>query len=222
VEVQGKWEKLWENRVAGFSVIAIGISLCVYWVSAIPAPTTAVTVMGVAAAFMAARTNISGFEKAAWMILMFGLLFVEIKAIRKDRIDHDAEQAIIRKEENKNFHDIGSGIEGSIKESQIQFHATMDRIETTLKTSEATLRNTAPKAIVEFRDLQVQPSSLPPVAGHPLKFNVYFTNVGSETPTNVLYDVNFYLRQPDDIKAQREIAADFDKWWKPTKHSAPS
>jgi hypothetical protein len=45
--------------------------------------------MGIAAALMAARKDPSVWEKAAWTFMMFGLLLVEVLAIRADRKDHD-------------------------------------------------------------------------------------------------------------------------------------
>lgn len=82
-------ELVWKSRWAGVSFIAIGTFIAGSLECWIPAPGVAVAVMGVLAALMASRDKASGFEKAAWMLLISALLLIEIQAIRKDRKEHD-------------------------------------------------------------------------------------------------------------------------------------
>lgn len=213
-------ESLWEQAWFGFLFVVIYAIACGYWLFEIPAPGYAVAVMGVAAALMAARTKASGYEKAAWMLVMFGLLYVETRAIRKDRCDNEDKQEQVHKEQKQNFIDIGDGIRAQIKESQEHFDATMSRIDMTLKTSEATLRNTQPIASLEFKSMSVYAPSLPIAVGHQLEFNVEFTNAGNDTTRSYDRDARLYVRRLDDPEAQREIADDFNKWWDVSQHPA--
>lgn len=120
-------EMLWEHRAFGFVFVLPCALICAYWVYKIPAPGYAIAVMGIAAAIMAARTKASGYEKAAWMLVMFGLLFVETRAIRKDRTDNELKRVQAEKELKENFHDIGEGIRASISESDRNFNATIGK-----------------------------------------------------------------------------------------------
>lgn len=63
-------------------------------------------------------------EKVVYVMIAFALFFVEMKAIYKDREDHDREQSEARKRENDSFAIIASGIEGAITQSQKDFKAT--------------------------------------------------------------------------------------------------
>ena len=66
-----------------------------------------------------------GWQKAIWMLLIGSFLLVELKAIRKDKIDYDSQQTQLRIEEAAHFSKIGQGIEQTIHQSQSQFNATM-------------------------------------------------------------------------------------------------
>jgi hypothetical protein len=63
-------------------------------------PGVAIGFLGVVAAIMAVRTErFTKIEIGIWILICFGLFFVEIKSVYKERDDHDAEQAALRKEE---------------------------------------------------------------------------------------------------------------------------
>jgi hypothetical protein len=120
-------ELVWEHKRVGFLMVLAGTVVCGWWLFRIPSAGYAVTVMGLVAALMTARTKASGYEKAAWMLLMFGLLFVELKAIRKDRLDNEARQAQADKELKQNFSGIAEGIRTSIAESDRNVAVTMGK-----------------------------------------------------------------------------------------------
>jgi hypothetical protein len=210
-------EQVWERRQVGFALVLAGAIICSYWLFRIPAPGYAVAVMGVAAALMAARTKASGYEKAGWMLVMFGLLFVE--TIRKDRLDNEWRQEQAHKEQKQNFTDIGVGLKAAIKESQQQFSATMSNIDTTLKTSERTLKNTLPYAALEFQQMTPYGPSLPIAVGQELEFNLWFTNSGTDTATRTHHEAKVYVRRPDNVEDEKQIANDFDEQWKRSTHS---
>lgn len=133
VKVREMSEQVWEHKRVGFVLVLAGAVLSAYWLFRIPAPGYSVTVMGVAAALMAARTKATGYEKAGWMLLMFALLFVELRAIRKDRLGSEAKQAQAEKDLKQNFSDIGEGIKVSIAESDRNFAATMGKTNQVLE-----------------------------------------------------------------------------------------
>jgi hypothetical protein len=83
-----KIELVWKNRWAGVIFIGGGAILAGCLEYRIPSPGVSVAVMGVFAALMAARTHANAIEKAAWMLLISGLLVIEVSAIRKDRREH--------------------------------------------------------------------------------------------------------------------------------------
>jgi hypothetical protein len=93
----------------------------------------------------------------------------------------------------------------------------MSRIGETLATSERTLRNTRPYAALEFDRMDPFLPSFPIAADHQLEFNVVFTNSGIDTAKHLLHAAKIYVRRPDNIEDEKQIADDFNEQW---KHSA--
>jgi hypothetical protein len=81
--------EVWKARWFGYFLVAA--SICVLlWFSRHPPPSgIAVTAMAVVAGVMALRPEMSGWEKWFWLPLLLTFMFVEIKAINKDRKDQD-------------------------------------------------------------------------------------------------------------------------------------
>ena len=92
-----------------------------------PAPGYAIGLLAVLAAAMSIHTEMRGWHKAVWMLLIGGCLFMEFRAIRNDRAEHDKEVQEARRVENERFEAIAQGIERSITNSQKQFDTTMAR-----------------------------------------------------------------------------------------------
>jgi hypothetical protein len=100
--------------------------LFVYWLSRLPEPGLAVTMLGLAAVVMAVRANrFTRAEEVIWIVIAVALCVVEIRAIRHDHSITESARSAAAAQEAKNFGDIGNGIRGSIRESQMQFQATM-------------------------------------------------------------------------------------------------
>ena len=81
--------------------------------------------LGVLVALIRDLTRIGRREKAAWVFVMFALLMLEIKSVYQDRNEHDQQQAEAREREANSFESIAEGIEGAIRQSQLDFEATM-------------------------------------------------------------------------------------------------
>ena len=84
-----KADAAWNNPYLVWTLLAIAGAFCIYWHLRIPSPGKAVTVMAVVAAVMALRGEMGGFEKFAWLTLLFLFLVIEIRAIDKDREAHE-------------------------------------------------------------------------------------------------------------------------------------
>jgi hypothetical protein len=126
-------------------MLALSVSFTTYWFLYPPPPGKAVLWLGAAAVFMAVRGDMRemhGGEKVLWILVVSGLMFIELRAIDKDRSDHDREQARIRSqeaaarnEEHEAFNSIADGITTSIYNNQIAFDATMLRMSNLAKMS---------------------------------------------------------------------------------------
>ena len=99
-------EQIWNGRAMAIALCAAA-TLCICWLHwKLPLPGVAVAVLGAAAAVMSLRPKMKIFEKAAWMLMISGLLFAEIRAIRKDRKDANDQTLSDRKTQDANFQGI--------------------------------------------------------------------------------------------------------------------
>jgi len=89
-----------------------------------PAPVgVAIALLGLAAAIMAFRTEKSSkwAEKATWGLIVVSLCVVEIRAIYRERNEHEVEQQRIRKKESDQF-------ERVLKQNQKNFGETLEKM----------------------------------------------------------------------------------------------
>ena len=126
----------WQIIVAG---------LCTYWYWHPPTPNKAVLVLTGVTVFMALlemRTS----HKAVYLILVLCLMFIENRAINKDRADATTAEEERRKEERAEFKHIGTGIESAVQQSQQQFQVTVqqsqDQFNATLRAEKSNLAQT--------------------------------------------------------------------------------
>jgi len=83
-----------------------------------------VLAIGVVAVIMT-LTDMHPMHKAAWLVIVFFLAFIENRAINKDRADFAAAEACRRQEERQQFSRIADNIGIAIKEGMEHFDKTM-------------------------------------------------------------------------------------------------
>ena len=101
-------------------------------------PGKAVAALAVAAAIMAFRGEMGGKEKVAWMLLLFGFLFIENHSIDTERRANESYRNEVRIQEENNFRDIGhditSGVTKVVEDNQGKFNSTMSAWKDTVNT----------------------------------------------------------------------------------------
>ena len=107
----------WQILVAAF---------CLYWYWHPPAPSKAVLILTGVTVVMA-LLDMSKAHKAVYLVLVICLMFIENRAINKDRTDAANLEDERRKEESKQFQAIADGIKATIANSDKEFTATMGR-----------------------------------------------------------------------------------------------
>lgn len=92
---------------AYFGGMAVIVWFTFHYYGHIPGPGKAIAVLGSAAVLMAVRGDLMGHpEKVVWILVVFALLYVEIRTIDKDRQDNQAQHKATRKEEADRFDQI--------------------------------------------------------------------------------------------------------------------
>lgn len=196
-------------------MFALWLPKCLQWPFC---PGVFIAVLAFVAAAVTFRKEPGPREKAIWIFSFLILMVAEVWMMSNDRDQHDKDQAIAATSEATHFQTIADGLQRSIEQNKSDFDATMDRIDSTLKTSERTLRNTTPYASLAFQSMTPYGPTLPMTPEHQIEFNVSFINDGNDAARDVHYDVKFYVGKLDDNDTQKRIAADFDTWWASSKH----
>ncbi len=79
---------------------------------------------------------ISRREKAAWTLLMFILVGLEIRTLYRERAEHDREQEFARCQQLRSFESIADSLKSAITISQGQYQSTLKHVDGVLKTTE--------------------------------------------------------------------------------------
>jgi hypothetical protein len=115
------YRNVWNSWQAAVILWIAALGACV-WFWFHPSTGAAIAVLGAIAAAMSIR-DIGPREKFFWLVVVFGLLFVELRSIRRD----DEDRKDTRTKEMQNFQTIADGIKTSINNGQQQFEATMSQ-----------------------------------------------------------------------------------------------
>lgn len=144
-----------------------------YWMFRVPAPGKSVALLGAVAVFLALRGEIKeihGSEKVLWIMVVFVLLYVEIRAINYDRNEASQKERQAREQEAANFKKIADGLQASIDNSQNQFAATvaqnkniLDKTQSVSTLTEKNLKNITGGESFAFVRPQVEAAGKGPI-----------------------------------------------------------
>lgn len=115
-------------------VQVIAVATMLYWWRHLPATGYAIGVLAVIAAVMSVHGEMRPWQKVIWMLLVGAFLFLEFRAINKDRADFAKAEADRVAKEHQQFQTIAVGVKETIANSDRQFAATMSRFNETLNT----------------------------------------------------------------------------------------
>lgn len=129
-------ERLWKHWITGWSLFAISTALCLWWLHRTPPIGYAIGSLAAFAAIMAAiMENLKAIARFAWIVVLFGFLWVETRAINEDKrqttavlaqyfkdISNEAQQNLTRilQEEHQNLGTILTAQQNSFNQQQQQ------------------------------------------------------------------------------------------------------
>lgn len=124
-------ERAWKHPSLGWALWSICVLWGGYWWRITPSPGKAVALLAVAAAIMSMR-DLKVIAKTSWILLVFGLLLLEVKAIDRDREVNEANEKAARKLEQEHFQTTVDGLKNVITESEQNFAVTLQSLERTI------------------------------------------------------------------------------------------
>jgi hypothetical protein len=125
--VQKKRIPHWVHILA--QIIVAGF--CIYWYFHVPVPNKAVLIL-TGVTVVIALLDMHPGQKAVYLVLVMCLMFIENRAINRDRAEVLKTDDNRRREETANFQVVLEGIKGTIENSQRLADATMARLNATL------------------------------------------------------------------------------------------
>jgi hypothetical protein len=145
VESRSWFESVWRRQWFGWLLILAFVLLYILWARHIPSPGKSVAALAALAALMAFRSEAGGFEKFVCMLVLIAFLLLEFQSIDQERLEAAYKEGVIRDAETKHFAEIAQGIEDTLRNSELQFRATMEKensvLATTQTVGELTKRN---------------------------------------------------------------------------------
>ena len=172
---------------------------------------------------MSLRPEMKPWEKAAWCLIVGSLLFAEIQAIRKDRLDASAQALADRKGQDLRFKAVRDTQDADFKRTATSLTAAIDGIQLTLKTANKTLLQTQPHAAIKFESVEFSDGAPATIrANENYSFNYHYKNEGQETATGLLVLGKVYTGKPDDKAVQQGLAKEFEGAWLAEAHAAPT
>lgn len=206
-------KEIWEHRITAWILgIAAFITTCIFMHHS-PTPGIAIAVLGGVAAIMSIR-HLTSVEKFFWILMSFGLIFAEIRAIRVDRSEQIRHQLEDRKAQDLDFKGIRDVQDNNFKATAQGLQGAIQGIQSTLKAANTTLIQTKPYAAVQVTGISFAdgaPSTINSGVSYP--FNLVIINKGNEAADIRKEAVRIYTGTPDDPNAQDQIAKQFEKDW---------
>lgn len=216
------WSSVLRVRNVWFFVLVqvASVGLFLWWFSAkhLPLPGFAVGIIGFLAAVMSVRPNMGPREKVVWIVLIAAFLVTELRAIRKDRDDSNAQALVDRKEQDEKFQGIREAENRQFEATANSLREAIAGIKSTLEAANATLSQTAPHADVRFTKIEFT-DQLPPrfASNTEYSFNYNYVNDGNAPAKKIKQLAKLYMAKADDRAAQEELVREFESSWADTK-----
>jgi hypothetical protein len=177
----GIFYRLWHHPATAALLLLLHSGLCVWFWFRIPVPGIAIAVLGSAAAVMTLRSEMSPREKLAWTVVVFALLFVEIRDTNSYSKQQLLDAAAAKRKEDDRFATI-------LSDQQEKFLATQERFTETMKGISGLMGQGANTSTLARRSLAkltersgtLQPSTLPsPSSNCPIPPGAFAIYIGS-------------------------------------------
>jgi hypothetical protein len=192
----------------------IVVIICVYFAFHLPLPGWSIAVLAGVAAAMSVHGEMRSWQKVFWMVLIGALLMIELKAIRHDRDEANAQALSDREAQDQKFKGIRDKQDQDFATTAGELKDAIGGIESTLKTTDQTFKQTEPHALIRLEPITLlNPPTAPATfqAGVGYRYNSDFTNHGNEAAGILGLIMRFYIGSPDSEDEQRLIAASFAK-----------
>jgi hypothetical protein len=175
----------------------------------------AVAFIALAAAAMSVHNDMKGWQKGIWMLIIGAFLVTELRAINKDRHDSERQVNLDRQNQYTAFEGIRAAQNSEFTVTANGLNAAISGIDSTLKTANATLRQTAPHAL--FGEPHNDWGNAVFKPGQQFRYNVGIENIGNDDAKSLRVYSSMYFGAPNDPGTQQKLHLQFEEEWKSRK-----
>jgi hypothetical protein len=190
-----------EDRWGIYLPIGFALLCWVWWKLWPVLPGFCIAFLAFAAVIMTVRADkFTRPERILWVVIGAALVLGEMYVLREDRSIFDLQSKTDREEQLNRFNRTAADLE-----------LALNRIDETLKTSDKTLEQTRPRAVIRMTGVNLKDGPKSIEANVKYAFNSSFENEGNAEAVWFNPSVRFYVGKPDDKKDQERIATEFYK-----------
>jgi hypothetical protein len=191
----------------------VGGIICIYFYFHSPVPGVSIACLAVAAAALSVHQDPNPWQKALWLLLMGGFLWVELHAIRIDRAEANRHAQEDRAEQNVQFQAVRDQQNEAFSATAESLQTAIQGIQSTLKTSNTLVRLSQPQAVMHVQRVEFSPLPTELKPGIEYWFNIQLMNRGLAPAKNTHFESHVYVTNAEDVDAQKLLAAEFEKTW---------
>jgi len=167
-----KTEETWKSWPTSAFLCGSGTLAAIWTWWTVPAPGVSIAILGLVAAVMSLRGEMRPLEKAAWMLIISGLLVSEIQSIRTDRRQADEQAKSDRQIQDEAFRKV-------LRKEDDQLQRTLQGFEMVRRMAKTSIENQTGGDSYAYVTPQIGVSPTP--------LTIY--NYGTNTLTGVLVEI---------------------------------
>jgi|GEM_PF-6552654 hypothetical protein len=214
VPIRSWLDGIWKSPGMGVVLLLGSWAVAIYWLFSTPSPGKSVGALAVVATVMTFRGELSGLEKTFLTLVLFLFVFIEIKAIDKDRADSNAQALRDRNAQDLAFQSVRDAQDADFRVTAGGLQTAIGGIRSTLITANTTLLQTQPHATLRLDSYEFYPSvpsELKPNIDY--QINYHYINSGTATATDTKKMAALYVADADDKDAQLKLVQRFNADW---------
>jgi len=210
-------DALWRSPWTGAVLLAIFWGLAGYWAFHTPSPGKAVAALAVVATVMTFRGELTGIEKTFLTLVLFVLVFIEIRAIDNERADNEKKQRQFFQTQQAGFNGIATQANLNFDSTTKDLSEAINGLSKVMGTTQDAVQISA-ESLNKLREKEgaLIPENLPtppnPCSSHPAPVYLYLGGVGvfaSSFPHSVITLGGATLFSIDmDKKGHLQVSAD--------------
>ena len=212
--MRGLLKQIWEHRYTSYVLGLASLGITVWFIFRSPEPGVAVAVLAAAAAILTFR-KVSESGRFLWSLIVVGLLYAEVHAIKVDRREQIRHQLQDQAAQNDRFDGIRKTQDEDFTSTAAKLKDAIAGLGHNLDTTKLVLKQTRPRADLEYKALTAMLDNLnrpsyTSVSGQMAGVWYHWQNQGNASGQLYGALMETYVGRPDDKQEAERWSARLD------------